>query len=130
MGKYDWLEKRKLRAVDQLKLWGDNPRLDPEEKHVNLADYASDLIAETGAYPSPTLKDDFDTILFTLTFNIANPEKLLIDSWIEQNNLNQYGDSKDTMYPGGTPLFDERTGERTDRYEYIVKKFPDRPWSK
>ena len=48
MSKYDWLEKRTLRSVDQLRLWSDNPRLDPEENHVNLADYVSDLIAETG----------------------------------------------------------------------------------
>lgn len=32
------------------------------------------------------------------------------------------------MYMGGTPLFNEMTGESTDRYEYLVKKFPDKPW--
>lgn len=48
MSNYDWLEKRTLRSVDQLRLWPDNPRLDPEENHVNLADYVSDLISETG----------------------------------------------------------------------------------
>ena len=48
MSKYDWLEKRTVRAVDQLRLWTDNPRLDPEEKHVNIADYVSDLINDKG----------------------------------------------------------------------------------
>jgi len=48
MSKYDWLEKRTLRSVDQLRLWPNNPRLDPEENHVNLADYVSDLISDTG----------------------------------------------------------------------------------
>ncbi|WP_428034396.1 ParB N-terminal domain-containing protein [Amphritea sp.] len=47
MGQYEWLEKRVLRSVDQLKLWSENPRLDPEEKHMNLSDYVSDLICET-----------------------------------------------------------------------------------
>ncbi len=48
MGKFDWLEKRALRAVDQLRLWSENPRLDPDDAHVSLADYASDLIVENG----------------------------------------------------------------------------------
>merc|ERR1719261_513937 len=30
---------------------------------------------------------------------------------------------------GGTPLFDETTGESTDRYEYLKKKFPNLPWA-
>lgn len=85
------------------------------------ADYRSDV---------KDYKDLFNQILSTIQFPISDSEKRLIDSWLEQNNLNQYGDSKDTFYAGGTPLFDERTGERTDRYEYILKKFPERPWNK
>ena len=48
MMEYDWLESRKLRSVDQLKLWPENPRLDPEEAHDNIKDYTHDLIAESG----------------------------------------------------------------------------------
>jgi len=48
-----------------------------------------------------------------------------IDRWIEENDLNEYGESKDTLYLGGTPLFDERTGRRKDRYEYILDKHPE-----
>jgi hypothetical protein len=29
------------------------------------------------------------------------------------------------MYTGGTPLFDERTGQTTDRMEYLLRKHPD-----
>lgn len=57
-------------------------------------------------------------------------EEALIDAWLEGNNLNQYGDPKDTMYLGGTPLFDERTGTRIDRYEYIKRNHPNKPWMK
>lgn len=32
------------------------------------------------------------------------------------------------MYTGGTPLFNEMTGESTSRYEYLKEKFPDEPW--
>jgi hypothetical protein len=45
--------------------------------------------------------------------------------------LNEYGDPKDTMYAGGTPLFNEMTGETVDRYEYILKQHPElRVWKK
>jgi hypothetical protein len=57
--------------------------------------------------------------------SITEEMKQKIDSWIEKNDLNKYGDSKDTMYTGGTPLFDEKTGKTIDRYEYILKKHPE-----
>ena len=57
-------------------------------------------------------------------------EKQLIEAWIRENDLNRYGDIKDTVYSGGTPLFDERTGQNTDRYEYILRRYSDRPWNK
>ena len=44
--KYDWLEKKTPRSVEQLRLWNENPRLNPEEKHITLADFTEDLIAD------------------------------------------------------------------------------------
>jgi hypothetical protein len=35
---------------------------------------------------------------------------------------NEFGDPKDTLYAGGTPLFDERTGRSVPRRE--VRKRP------
>ena len=64
----------------------------------------------------------------TTSATISQEEKKQIDTWIEENNLNEYGDSQDTFYAGGTPLFDETTGESRDRYEYIAEQFPDKPW--
>ena len=61
---------------------------------------------------------------------ISLEEKELIETWIQENNLNQYGEPKDTVYMGGTPLFDEMTGESIDKYEYILRKHLDRPWLK
>jgi len=61
---------------------------------------------------------------------ISDAEKKKIDAWILSNNLNEFGDLKDTVYPGGTPLFNEMTGEQIDKYEYIIKNHPDRPWNK
>ncbi|HIE52220.1 MAG TPA: hypothetical protein EYP85_10715 [Armatimonadetes bacterium] len=51
--------------------------------------------------------------------------KRKIDRWIEERGLNEFGDSPDTVYIGGTPLFDERTGQRKDRYEYILERHPE-----
>lgn len=44
--KFEWLEKKTPRSIDQLRLWNENPRLNPEEKHITLADFTEDLIAE------------------------------------------------------------------------------------
>jgi len=51
--------------------------------------------------------------------------KRRIDRWIKENNRNPYGDPQGTMYLGGTPLFDERTGRTRDRYDYILDKHPE-----
>lgn len=48
-----------------------------------------------------------------------------IDRWIAGNGLNPYGDPPDTMYTGGTPLYNERTGVLQDRYLYILVRHPE-----
>ena len=48
-----------------------------------------------------------------------------VEQWLAQRDLNQYGDPVGTMYTGGTPLFDERTGQTTDRLEHLVRKHPE-----
>ncbi|MCO4784074.1 MAG: hypothetical protein KC646_17225 [Candidatus Cloacimonetes bacterium] len=48
-----------------------------------------------------------------------------IDNYLSENNLNEFGDSKGTMYMGGSPLYNESTGQSTDRYEHVLKKFPN-----
>ena len=67
---------------------------------------------------------------FVSSSDISNAEKSQIDKWIIKNHLNQYGDFQNTVYLGGTPLFNEETGETITKYEYIIKKHPDRPWKK
>jgi hypothetical protein len=56
---------------------------------------------------------------------IDDDTKQRVDRFIRERGLNDYGDPKDTMYAGGTPLFDEMTGRRLDRYQYILKKHPE-----
>lgn len=40
---YDWLVNKTPRSVDQLRLWSDNPRLNPEEKHIKLHHFVEDF---------------------------------------------------------------------------------------
>ncbi len=61
---------------------------------------------------------------------ISVTERLQIEKWITDKGLNQYGDPADTLYAGGSPLFDEATGKSLTRWEYIVGTHPDRPWKK
>lgn len=60
---------------------------------------------------------------------LTSQEKQQIETWISNNGLNQYGDPAGTVYSGGTPLVDTSNGQTIDRYDYIISKHPDRPWS-
>jgi len=48
-----------------------------------------------------------------------------IESYLQDNNLNQYGDPMGTIYTGGTPLFNSQSGEIRNRMEYLLEKFPE-----
>ncbi|MBP5505220.1 MAG: ParB N-terminal domain-containing protein [Bacteroidales bacterium] len=48
MADYSWFNKRYQRSIDQLRPWSGNPRLNPEEQHVNLRDFVEDIIQEDG----------------------------------------------------------------------------------
>jgi hypothetical protein len=52
-------------------------------------------------------------------------ESQCVEDWIAKNHLNQYGDADGTMYAGGTPLFDEASGQTRDRLQYIFEKHPE-----
>lgn len=44
---YSWLEKKTPRSIEQLRLWGENPRLrNPEEPHITITDFVEDLISD------------------------------------------------------------------------------------
>lgn len=45
---YNWLEVKTPRSVDQLRLWADNPRLNPEGKYISLNNFVNDFISGTG----------------------------------------------------------------------------------
>lgn len=48
-----------------------------------------------------------------------------VDRWLKKNKLDDFGNAEGTMYAGGTPLFDERTGESRDRLKYVFDRKPE-----
>lgn len=77
-----------------------------------------------------SIRENRSTASSSAQITIPQKEKEKIDGWILKENLNPYGDPYDSVYSGGTPLFNETTGEKMDRYEYIVGQHPDKPWRK
>ena len=48
-----------------------------------------------------------------------------LDKWLKSKKLDRYGSEEGTMYMGGTPLFDERTGESRDRLDFVYERHPE-----
>jgi hypothetical protein len=77
----NWWEKRVLRSVDQLKLWQDNPRLDPAESHVTLADFTEELIS---------IKKDKDSFLDLVSSIASKGFKSFDPIVVWQNDKGKY----------------------------------------
>lgn len=87
---------------------------DIKQKQEDLKDKAKETAGEMAE----------KTISF-IAKSLTDSVKSEIDQWLEKKGLNQYGDPADTVYAGGSPLFDETTGESKDKYEYILEKNPE-----
>ena len=48
-----------------------------------------------------------------------------IDAQLGARHLNPYGDPPDTVYAGGSPLFDEKTSATRDRIPFVLAKHPE-----
>ncbi len=48
-----------------------------------------------------------------------------VDRWLQEHHLDRYGHPEGTMYAGGSPLFNEATGETQDRLEHVFARQPD-----
>ncbi len=57
--------------------------------------------------------------------SIDETTKQRIERWIKEKKRNPYGDPPDTVYAGGSPLFNEMTGHIRDKYDYILEKHPE-----
>lgn len=52
----------------------------------------------------------------------------MVDSWIEHENLNTYGDPKGTVYALGNPLVNKAGEEVKTLLEYIREQHLSEPW--
>lgn len=51
-------------------------------------------------------------------------EEACVDKWLSERGLDQYGSPEGTMYAGGTPLFNEQTGQVQSRLAHVYTKHP------
>jgi hypothetical protein len=73
-------------------------------------------------------KDEDSSNQEGINLELPEDEKSQIEAWLEKNGYNQYGDKPDTMYTGVSPLFDESKGQYIKLYDYLVQKYPNKPW--
>ena len=52
-------------------------------------------------------------------------QEACVDRWLAARALDSYGSPQGTMYAGGTPLFDEVTGQRTSRQDFLAQHKPE-----
>jgi len=75
------------------------------------------------------MEDPADAVLDAAAPMVSAAEKASIDEWIKDYGLDRFGNKSGTVYAGGNPAFDMRTGKMSDRYEYIAKAHPSKPWN-
>lgn len=113
-----WIKKNNLNR------FGDQPNTVYKEGPLKTGTgqiiYTSRFEYILAKHPDRPWKSSLDT---------SNQDKIAIDAWIVANGLNTFGDAADTVYAGGTPLFNEATGKTVDRYQYIITKHPTKPWN-
>jgi hypothetical protein len=96
-----------------------------------IVEHQTDTVVREGV----VVQQKTDTVVKVVpgtTIVVSDAEKKDIDAWLTANKdrLNEYGDPKDMVYTGATPLFNEATGKTMTKYEYIISQHPDRPWLK
>jgi hypothetical protein len=53
-----------------------------------------------------------------------NESEDCLDVWLSDRGLDTFGSPPGTVYPGGTPLYDEENGLLLSRRDYVFKKHP------
>lgn len=115
--------------LEEIQAETEKMKLEQDKLEKELSDMKQLL---NGTQEERDLKDEYENIFDELSQTEMDDEKQLevIDAWLKSHGLNNYGDPGGVMYTGGTPLFDERTGESISRLNYILEKFPEKPWTK
>lgn len=97
------------------------PKKDPESPRPSPA--VSSGAAPITATPSGTVTTDGGAKVDA--GDVAGTDATTcVDAWLNAQGLDRFGHPEGTMYTGGTPLFDEATGEQKDRLDYIFSRHP------
>ncbi|HEX8700427.1 MAG TPA: hypothetical protein VF815_16380 [Myxococcaceae bacterium] len=88
----------------------------------------SDSGTSTGAGSDPAAATRTGTSGGTTAAPLAEDaraaQETCLDKWLNMRKMDRYGSPEGTMYAGGSPLFNEQTGESTDRLEFVYKRHP------
>lgn len=52
-------------------------------------------------------------------------QEACVDKWLKGKKLDRYGHDEGTMYAGGSPIFNEMTGEARERLDYVYERKPE-----
>jgi hypothetical protein len=61
----------------------------------------------------------------TLSPSEKQAQETCMDKWLQGKKLDRYGHPEGTMYAGGSPIFNEMTGEARERLDYVYERQPD-----
>jgi hypothetical protein len=61
----------------------------------------------------------------TLSPSEKQAQENCIDKWLKGKKMDRYGHDEGTMYAGGSPIFNEMTGEARERLDYVYERQPD-----
>lgn len=81
--KFKWLIKKTSRSVDQLRLWAENPRLNPDETHLTLNDFAEDL-----TFDENDKKDFYELINSIVEVGFVPADPVIV--WKNEENNKYY----------------------------------------
>jgi hypothetical protein len=56
---------------------------------------------------------------------VSADQAVCADRWLSEHQFDSYGNPQGTSYIGGTPTFDERTGQTIDRWVLVAKNRPE-----
>jgi hypothetical protein len=60
-----------------------------------------------------------------LDADTVRAEEACVDRWLESRGLDVFGSPEGTLYPGGSPTLDEKTGHLISRLEYVYAHHPE-----
>jgi hypothetical protein len=60
-----------------------------------------------------------------LSEEVRAAQEACLDKWLNGKKMDRFGHPEGTMYAGGSPTFNEQTGEMTERLDYVYKRHPE-----